>query len=144
MITPDRRPSISMTNAAQLPIPAVFTIYPAALAEAAIYLSTAPKSNRAALAIWNARGAVRDGALGEVPAHLRDAHYQGASALGHGDGYEYPHDHDGGWVDQQYLPAELADRRWYEPTTIGHEEEIRERMDTRRRSGTNDSSRERS
>jgi putative ATPase len=102
------------------------------LSQAAVHLATAPKSNRAALAIWNARAAVRDGALGEVPPHLRDAHYQGASALGHGDGYDYPHDHDGGWVEQQYLPAELADRRWYEPSPIGHEQEIRERMDTRR------------
>jgi putative ATPase len=102
------------------------------LAQAAVHLATAPKSNRSALAIWNARAAVRDGALGEVPGHLRDAHYQGAAALGHGDGYEYPHDHDGGWVEQQYQPDELADRRWYEPSTIGFEQEIREQMDTRR------------
>ena len=102
------------------------------LAQAAVHLATAPKSNRSALAIWNARAAVRDGALGEVPAHLRDAHYQGASALGHGDGYEYPHDHDGGWVDQQYQPDELADRRWYEPSSIGFEQEIREQMQHRR------------
>jgi putative ATPase len=102
------------------------------LAQAAVHLATAPKSNRSALAIWNARAAVRDGALGEVPSHLRDAHYQGAAALGHGDGYEYPHDHDGGWVEQQYQPDELADRRWYEPSTIGFEQEIREQMDTRR------------
>ncbi len=100
------------------------------LAQAAVHLATAPKSNRTALAIWNARAAIRDGALGEVPAHLRDAHYQGASALGHGHGYDYPHDHDGGWVAQQYLPDELADRRWYEPSTIGHEQEIRARMET--------------
>ena len=65
------------------------------LSQAVIHLATAPKSNRSALAIWNARGAVRDGAVGEVPAHLRDAHYQGAAALGHGAGYDYPHDHDG-------------------------------------------------
>ncbi|MDW3212960.1 MAG: replication-associated recombination protein A [Ilumatobacteraceae bacterium] len=102
------------------------------LAQAAVHLATAPKSNRSALAIWNARAAIRDGALGEVPTHLRDAHYQGASALGHGDGYDYPHDHDGGWVEQQYLPDELADRRWYEPSTIGFEQEIREQMNTRR------------
>jgi putative ATPase len=102
------------------------------LAQAAVHLATAPKSNRTALAIWNARAAVRDGALGEVPSHLRDAHYQGAAALGHGAGYEYPHDHEDGWVVQQYQPAELADRRWYEPSTIGFEQEIREQMDTRR------------
>ncbi|NKB39857.1 MAG: AAA family ATPase, partial [Ilumatobacter sp.] len=74
------------------------------LSQAAIYLAAAPKSNRAALAIWNARAEVRDGATGEVPAHLRDTHYQGAAALGHGDSYQYPHDHDNGWVAQQYLP----------------------------------------
>src|SRR5690606_9661236 len=78
------------------------------LAQAALHLATAPKSNRAALAIWGAREAVRGGAAGEVPAHLRDAHYQGARSLGHGAGYEYPHDHPGGWVAQQYLPDTLA------------------------------------
>jgi len=102
------------------------------LAQAAIYLATAPKSNRAALAIWNARQAVRDGALGEVPAHLRDGHYQGAASLGHGAGYEYPHDHASGWVDQVYLPAGLRDRRWYEPSRLGDEEEINRRMADRR------------
>ena len=102
------------------------------LAQAAVHLATAPKSNRSALAIWNARAAIRDGAVGEVPTHLRDAHYQGAAALGHGDGYDYPHDHDGGWVEQQYQPDELTDRRWYEPSTIGFEQEIRERMGNRR------------
>jgi putative ATPase len=101
------------------------------LAQAVIHCATAPKSNRAALAIWNARSAVRDGVVGEVPAHLRDAHYQGASALGHGAGYEYPHDHDGGWVAQQYLPDGLTDRRWYEPSPHGFEQEISERMHSR-------------
>jgi putative ATPase len=96
------------------------------LSQAVIHMATAPKSNRAALAIWNAREAVRNGALGEVPAHLRDAHYSGARTIGHGSGYEYPHDHDagiglGGWVDQSYLPPELAGRRWYEPSRHGAE-----------------------
>lgn len=103
------------------------------LAQAVVHLSTAPKSNRAAVAIWDARAAVRDGAVGEVPAHLRDAHYQGASALGHGAGYEYPHAHDDGWVDQQYLPDGLTDRTWYRPSRHGHEQEIEERMRRRRR-----------
>jgi len=91
------------------------------LAQAVIYLARSPKSNRAALAIWNARADVRDGAVGEVPAHLRDAHYQGAASLGHGDGYEYPHDHASGTVDQQYLPDTLVGRRWYEPSLHGDE-----------------------
>lgn len=91
------------------------------LAHATIHLATAPKSNRAALAIWNARSEVRDGAIGEVPAHLRDGHYQGAAALGHGVGYEYPHDHEGAWVEQQYLPDRLVGKRWYEPSGRGDE-----------------------
>jgi putative ATPase len=91
------------------------------LAQAAVYLATAPKSNRAALAIWNARQDVRDGAVGEVPAHLRDSHYQGAATLGHGVGYEYPHDHASGARDQQYLPDGLQGRRWYEPSGHGDE-----------------------
>jgi putative ATPase len=101
------------------------------LAQAAIHLATAEKSNRAAVAIWSARSDVRDGVLGEVPAHLRDAHYQGASTLGHGTGYEYPHDHDDGWVAQRYLPDSLAGRRWYRPSRHGHEQEIAERMQRR-------------
>jgi putative ATPase len=101
------------------------------LSQGVIHLATAPKSNRSALAIWNARAAVRDGVVGEVPAHLRDSHYQGAAVLGHGAGYDYPHDHDGGWVDQQYLPDSLVDRRWYEPSRHGFEQEISERMRNR-------------
>jgi putative ATPase len=103
------------------------------LSQAAIHLATAPKSNRAALAIWNARSAVRDGVVGEVPAHLRDAHYQGAATIGHGSGYDYPHDHAGGWIDQQYLPDGLTDRVWYEPSPYGFEQEITERMRARTR-----------
>jgi putative ATPase len=101
------------------------------LSQAAIYLAAAPKSNRSALAIWNARRDVRDGQVGEVPAHLRDAHYQGAQTIGHGAGYEYPHHHEDGWVRQQYLPAEQADRRWYEPSDHGDEAAVRRRMEER-------------
>jgi putative ATPase len=103
------------------------------LSQAVIHLATAPKSNRAALAIWNARAAVRDGVVGEVPTHLRDAHYQGAAAIGHGSGYDYPHDHEGGWIDQQYLPDGLTDRVWYEPSPYGDEQEVSERMRARTR-----------
>lgn len=101
------------------------------LSQAAIHLATAPKSNRTALAIWNARSDVQAGAVGEVPPHLRDAHYQGARSLGHGTGYEYPHDHPDGWVDQQYLPAAQADKRYYAPTDHGAESRVRERMQRR-------------
>jgi putative ATPase len=103
------------------------------LSQAVIHLATAPKSNRSALAIWNARSAVREGDVGEVPTHLRDAHYQGAAVIGHGAGYDYPHDHEAGWVEQQHLPDALADRRWYEPSNHGYEQEIAERMRTRKR-----------
>jgi putative ATPase len=101
------------------------------LAEAVIYLATAPKSNRTAAAIWQAREDVRKGPSAEVPVHLRDAHYQGARSLGHGKGYAYPHDDPAGWVDQQYQPSELSARRYYDPTEHGHEAVVRERMAAR-------------
>jgi putative ATPase len=60
--------------------------------------------------------------------HLRDAHYQAAAKLGHGKGYDYPHDHPEGWVAQEYRPPEVADRRYYEPSEHGQEKEIADRM----------------
>ena len=72
--------------------------------------------------------AVRDGKVGEVPAHLRDAHYSGAGSIGHGTGYDYPHDDPRGWVAQQYRPTELADRRYYEPSAHGFEQDVARRM----------------
>jgi putative ATPase len=102
------------------------------LAHAVIHLSTAPKSNRVVLALGRARSDVRDQGAGEVPNHLRDAHYQGAKSLGHGTGYDYPHDHDEGWIDQQYRPAGLEGRVYYEPSAHGREREIAERLSERR------------
>ena len=99
------------------------------LAEAVIYLATAPKSNRTALAIWRAREDVRKGPSAEVPVHLRDAHYQGAKSLGHGKGYVYPHDDPTGWVAQQYKPEELEGRRYYEPSPHGREARLRRHDD---------------
>lgn len=99
------------------------------LAQAVVHLATAPKSNRVTMAIGAARQMVREGATGRVPSHLRDAHYQGAKGLGHGKGYEYPHDDPRGWVPQQHLPDEVADQTFYEPSAHGHEREIRQRMD---------------
>jgi putative ATPase len=98
------------------------------LSPAVIHLATAPKSNRAALAIWNARTDVRERPAGEVPAHLRDAHYQSAGKIGHGEGYEYPHDDPRGWTEQAYRPEEVAGRTYYEPSPHGFEEEIARRM----------------
>jgi putative ATPase len=98
------------------------------LAQAVVHLATAPKSNRVALGVWRAREDVRSAPVGEVPPHLRDAHYQGAAKLGHGTGYDYPHDDPEGWVDQQYLPDPLVGRVYYEPSDHGFEQEMRTRM----------------
>jgi putative ATPase len=64
---------------------------------------------------------VQDRTAGEVPLHLRDASYRGAASLGHGTNYRYPHDYPDGWIEQQYLPDEVAGARYYEPTDRGYE-----------------------
>jgi putative ATPase len=89
------------------------------LAQAVITLARAPKSNSVIQGIDRALADVRSMPSGRVPTHLRDAHYRGAAALGHGEGYRYPHAAPGGWVDQEYRPAELADRTYYEPSGRG-------------------------
>ncbi len=101
------------------------------LAQAVVHLATAPKSNRAASALWRAQGDVRDRPQGQVPAQLRDAHYRAARKLGHGVGYEYPHDDPRGWVPQSYRPPEVADRVYYDPSSHGFEADVRRRMDER-------------
>jgi putative ATPase len=98
------------------------------LAEAVVYLAVAPKSNRAAKALWAAQADVEAGSLGAVPAELRGSNYPGAASLGHGVGYEYPHDDPRGWVAAEYLPAELVGRRYYEPSAHGAEAGIAERL----------------
>ncbi len=98
------------------------------LAEAVVYLASAPKSNRVAVAIWNAMGDVERDPLATVPPRLRGTGFQGAKALGHGVGYQYPHDDPRGFVDQTYLPDELAGRRYYEPSEHGFEREVAERL----------------
>ncbi len=97
------------------------------LAHAVVYLATAPKSNSATIAIARARDDARAQG-GTVPVHLRDAHYPGARQLGHGTGYDYPHDHPEGWVAQQYRPDAFEGRSYYEPTEHGDEAEITRRM----------------
>ena len=104
------------------------------LAQAVVYLATAPKSNRVALAIWAAREDVRKGVFSEVPAHLRDGHYQAAKEFGHGVGYIYPHDDPSGWVSQQYLPDQAKgsisrQTSYYTPSDHGLEAEIAERIE---------------
>jgi putative ATPase len=90
------------------------------LAQAAIYLANAPKSNASALAIWEARADVRERGNLRPPEMLRDAHYRGAKALGHGEGYIYPHDDPRGF-ELEYLPEELRGRRYYRPSENGEE-----------------------
>jgi putative ATPase len=91
------------------------------LAQATIAAATAPKSNAVITAIDAALADVRAGKGGEVPAHLRDAHYSGAAALGHGVAYKYAHDFPHGVAAQQYLPDDLAGARYYRPTDHGNE-----------------------
>ena len=98
------------------------------LAQAVVHLATAPKSNRTALGIWAALGDVAERPAGPVPAPLRDSSYRAAKKLGHGVGYDYPHDHSEGFVPQEYRPDEVADRRYYNPSRIGHEAEIDDRQ----------------
>jgi len=97
------------------------------LAQAVIHLSLAPKSNAVIKAIGAAEGDVKAGLGGAVPAHLRDAHYAGAQRIGHGHGYEYPHDFEGGIVRQAYAPEAVAGRRYYEPSQHGAEARYAER-----------------
>jgi putative ATPase len=98
------------------------------LAEAVVYLATAPKSNAAYRGIDEAMADVRSGAIGRVPPPLRDAHYPGAKSLGHGKGYVYPHDEPVGVAEQQHLPDPLVGREYYRPTERGHEREVSARL----------------
>ncbi len=97
-----------------------------ALAQAVTYIATAPKSNASTVAISKARADVKNGRTLPVPEHLRDASYEGAKHFGHGEGYQYSHDHADAWVDQAYLPEE---RRYYLPVDRGYEAEIKKRME---------------
>src|SRR4051794_35807535 len=96
------------------------------LAEAAIYIATAPKSNSTIVAIDAALKDVESGRTLAVPEHLRDAHYKGAERLGHGKGYLYAHDHPDHFVPQDYLGA---NKRYYDPTEQGVEKKIKERLE---------------
>ena len=93
------------------------------LAQAVCYIANAPKSNACCTAIFSARAEAR-AVQSTVPKHLRDAHYPGAGALGHGTGYKYPHDYPGGWVQQQYMPDELIGHKYYFPKDIGAEKAL--------------------
>jgi putative ATPase len=104
-----------------------------ALAQATVHLATAPKSNAVISAIDAAMADVKGGAVGAVPAHLRDGHYAGAQKLGNAVGYRYPHSTPDGVLAQQYPPDELVGKDYYEPTTHGAERVLAERLPKLRR-----------
>jgi putative ATPase len=103
------------------------------LAQAAVYLALAPKSNASYKALGRARAEVREHGAKPPPDYLRDAHYPGAKALGRGEGYRYAHDEPGAVGDQPLLPEGLQERRFYEPTERGFEVELGRRLEALRR-----------
>ena len=103
------------------------------LAEAVIYMASAPKSNSVISAIDQAMEAVRTEKTRPVPVHLKDTHYKGAEKLGHGAGYLYPHDFPGHYVKQQYLPDGMEGRTFYHPSDEGFEKEVKNIFSTRKK-----------
>ena len=103
------------------------------LAEAGIYIASAPKSNSVISAIDQAMEAVRTEKTRPVPVHLKDTHYKGAEKLGHGAGYLYPHDFPGHYVKQQYLPDGMEGRTFYHPSDEGFEKEVKNIFSTRKK-----------
>lgn len=103
------------------------------LAEAVIYIASAPKSNSVISAIDQAMEAVCTEKTRPVPVHLKDTHYKGAEKLGHGAGYLYPHDFPGHYVKQQYLPDGMEGRTFYHPSDEGFEKEVKNIFSTRKK-----------
>ena len=99
------------------------------LSQAVTYVASAPKSNAACNAVFEALEAVRSSKTMPVPVHLQDAHYTGAAKLGHGQGYLYAHDFPNHYVKQQYLPDGMEERVFYRPTENGYEKKIKEHME---------------
>ena len=95
------------------------------LAQAVTYVASAPKSNAACMAVFDAMEAVKTTKT-TVPSHLQDAHYKGSKKMGHGVGYLYAHDYPNHYVEQQYMPSELLGRKFYLPTDNGYEKNIQE------------------
>lgn len=106
------------------------------LAQAVTYVASAPKSNAAYLAIEKATSDIEQKRVQEVPSHLKDTHYAGAENLGHGEGYKYAHDYAGHYVKQKYTGRKA---KYYEPTDIGHEAKIKQRLEKLRGSQDKDS-----
>ncbi|MDE7036446.1 MAG: replication-associated recombination protein A, partial [Lachnospiraceae bacterium] len=105
------------------------------LSQAVLYVASAPKSNSACNAIFEALENVKNHKT-TVPPHLQDAHYKGAGKLGHGIGYKYAHDYPDHYVQQQYLPGEIEGARFYRPGQNGYEKKIGEWLDYLRRNST--------
>lgn len=99
------------------------------LSQAVSYVATAPKSNAACNAIFEATACIKETGDLSIPTHLRDAHYKGAAKLGSGIGYKYSHDYPNHYVKQQYLPYELTGRKFYRPSENGYEKKINEHME---------------
>jgi len=98
------------------------------LAQAALYIATAPKSNASYKGIDKALDDIRNDKIGEIPLHLKDTHYKGPSKLEHGKGYKYPHNYKKGFVDQEYLPENKKLSKYYTPTENGYEKRIKDRL----------------
>ncbi len=108
------------------------------LSQAVTYVATAPKSNAAVCAINDAMETVKTRKSSPVPSYLQDSHYRGAEKLGRGTGYKYAHDYPNHYVDQQYLPDDLAGSVFYRPSDQGYECRIREHMDEIRRNAVHE------
>ncbi len=104
------------------------------LSQAVLYVATAPKSNSACNAIFAAMENVKNKKT-TVPSHLQDSHYKGSAKLGHGIGYQYAHNFPNHYVKQQYLPDEIQDAVFYEPSNMGYEKKIQEHMNTIKKEG---------
>lgn len=104
------------------------------IVQAILFAVESPKSNAVVEAIGNAMAAIEEVKSAEVPLHLRDTHYKGAAKLGH-EGYKYPHDYPGHYVQQEYLPKRLSGRTFYHATEQGNEAKIKHNQELRRRSG---------
>lgn len=100
------------------------------LAQAALYVACAPKSNTSVSTLSKAKKDVSEQAFLPVPLHLRDASYKGAEKLGHQKEYKYSHDYEGHYTEQTYLPEKLAGKKYYEPSEQGYEAKIKKRLET--------------
>ena len=94
------------------------------IAQAIIAVCESPKSNSVVMAIDEAMADAEKGGYGPVPVHLRDTHYAGSERIGSGQGYKYPHDFPGHWVQQEYMPPEVKGKKYYRPSDMGHEATI--------------------